>query len=99
MRLEISIDSLSHQIDSTDPELLGKWIMEIFARAAAWGLNDGTLIQGRAQPSWVLSSQTPSGVTPDWISDSRITGQVFTVTSPRDLLAVLSRQLEEGGAL
>jgi hypothetical protein len=95
MRLEISIDNFSHMIDSTDPDLLGKWVMEIFARAVAGGINPSTYIQVRAQSSWLPG---PSGGQRDWITDSRITGESFRVTSPRDLLAGLSRQLDQAEA-
>ena len=99
VRLTISVDSISHQIDSTDPELLGRWMLEIFARAAAYGISDATYIQAYAYPSWVPDSSATGGGKPDWIADTRIIGSTFLVKSPRELVEALSRQLDEAEEL
>jgi hypothetical protein len=93
MRLTISVDNYSHSIDSTDPELLGKWIVEIFSRAVAGGMNQNTYIQVQAYPSFVPDG-TPGGKL-DWIADSRIIGGVFQPHSPQELLAALAQQLKD----
>ena len=96
MRLTIQIDGTSHTIDSTDPELLGKWVIEIFGRAIAFGINQATYIQVQAYPSWVADGGNGR---PDWITDSRIIGNVYQIRSPADLVAALGRQLDEAAAL
>jgi hypothetical protein len=97
MRLEIRIDNYSHLIDSTDPELLGKWMLEIFARSVPLG--NASYIQVFAQPSWIVDSSEPSGGRPDWIADSRIVGSNFQVKTPRELVEALGRQLDEAEGL
>lgn len=92
MRLSLIIDGIFHQCDSTDPDLLGKWIMEIFGRIQQ--ITPATLIEFRAEPSWVPQGKDlPWG--PDWLADSRVLGQVRPIRSPRDLVAELGKQLDE----
>jgi hypothetical protein len=97
MRLEIRVDSIPHQIDSTDPELLGKWVMEIFARVGPF--TPATCCQVQAYPSFVSDPGSPQGLRPDWIADTRIIGGVFQVKSPRELVEALGRQLDEAEGL
>ena len=94
MRLQISVDGMSHQIDSTDPELLGKWVIEIFGRMIAGGLSQASYVQMQAYPSFVPTTEPP-GTKPDWIADTRITGGVYQITSPRDLVARLGKMLDD----
>ena len=94
MRLTILIDAMPHQIDSTDPELIGKWLAEIFGRAAAWGITPATQIEAQVYPSWV-PADNPDGSKPDWIADTRIIGRTYQVQSPRDVVTMLARQLDE----
>ena len=56
MRLSISVDNIRHEIDSIDPELLGRWIVEIFTRTGPW--NPATYIQFRAWPSWIYDQKS-----------------------------------------
>jgi hypothetical protein len=92
MRLQIAIDAMNHQIDSTDPELLGKWIMEMFARVAdTW--SPATQFQVYVQPSW-LPTRDGRGRA-DWIADSRVMGRIYDVKTPRELLDALAGQIEE----
>lgn len=99
MRLRLSIDALPHEIDSTDPELLAKWIVEIFGRIRV--ITPATLIEFQVYPSFVPSDgpgdMQPGrgGWHPDWAADSRVIGQVTPVRSPRELVAALSAQLDE----
>ena len=97
MRLTLNIDGYSHQIDSTDPELIGKWVAEIFARVVASGWTPATYITAQAYPSFIPDG-TPQGKL-DWIADTRIIGGVFTAASPEELLAGLAKQLEEQQAI
>jgi hypothetical protein len=92
MRLTIQIDNMPHQIDSTDPELLGKWVVEIFGRAVAQGIHPATFITVQAFPSWVPDAQ---GGRPDWIADTRIIGSVYRIHSPRELVEILAKQVDE----
>ena len=88
MRLRLIVDSYGHDIDSTDPELLGKWIIEIFGRIT-W--SPATYVQVQVGPSYI------PGVKPgfDWIADSRYMVQQATVKSPRDVIAAMSAALDE----
>jgi len=94
MRLTIEIDNMRHEIDSTDPELLGKWMVEIFGRATAFGITPATMIRVRAYPSWIPDESVQGG-RPDWIADSRIIGRIYQVHSPREVVDLLAEQIEE----
>jgi len=89
---------MHHEIDSTDPELLGKWVVEIFGRAVAGGISASTRIMVRAQPSWI-PDDSPAGGRPDWIADSRVMGHAYQVSSPHDLVAVLAQQIADAEAM
>ena len=92
VKLRLSIDGILHECDSADPELLGKWIVEIFGRIRQ--ITPATLIEFQAAPSW-LPQNADGDWRPDWIADSRVIGQVRRITSPRDLVTELSAQLDE----
>jgi hypothetical protein len=98
VKLRIIIDGLPHEIDSTDPDLLARWIVEIFGRIPQ--IYPSTLIEVQARPSWVNdgSIERPNWV-PDWAADARVIGQVQRIRSPRELLAALAVQLDEAEAL
>jgi hypothetical protein len=96
MRLRIQIDGMHHEIDSTDPVTLGRWIVEILARAEqSW--SPATMIMVQASPSW-LPSVDGRGRS-DWITDARVIGNVYHVRTPKDLLDALQQQLNEVEAL
>ena len=90
MRLTLEIDTMHHEIDSTDPEILGRWVVEIFAR---YRVGPQTLIRMQAMPSY-LPGGPGEPMRPDWIADGRIMGLMREVRSPRDLVAELGRQIE-----
>jgi hypothetical protein len=92
LRLKLTIDNLSHEIDSTDPELLARWIVEILGRLPE--IYASTRISLEVLPSFVLVGLDPPRWGPDWPADARVTGQVL-VRSPRDVVAALGRQLDE----
>jgi hypothetical protein len=96
MKLQLIIDGIPHNIDSTNPELLGKWVVEIFGRVPM--VYPSTLIEVQVEPSWVPTSRDGQWE-PDWVADSRVIGQMRPVRSPRDLLAALAAQLDELDAL
>lgn len=95
MRLSINIDAMHHEIDSTDPETLGRWIVEIFGRIQH--PTPATLIQVSAMPTTIWNSEwdTPHGFKADWICDSRWLGQLGTVRTPRELLEQLTQWLDD----
>lgn len=92
MKLRLIIDAMPHEIDSTDPELLARWIIEIFGRIPE--INPSTVIEFQASPSFDLQPGR-GGWRPDWAADSRVICQVTPVRSPRELLAALGAQLDE----
>lgn len=85
------IDGYSHDIDSTSPEVLGRWMVEIFARIP--NPSPATLIQVQAYPSWIPDDSSQGGHG-DWIQDSRYLGDLAKITSPRDLVNALSAWLD-----
>lgn len=91
MKLTLSIDGYGHQIDSTDPDLLGRWIVEIFGRIRE--ITPATWIEFRAAPSWVPGNG--DDWQPDWVADSRIINQAIQIRSPRELVAALGKQIDE----
>lgn len=95
MKLSLIIDGLPHEIDTTDPELLAKWIMEIFGRMQE--VTPATLIEVRAYPSFLADGN--GRWRPDWIADSRIIGRVDQIRTPRELVAALAKQIEDYEAL
>jgi hypothetical protein len=91
VRLTIVIGGMGHQIDSADPDMIGKWIVEIFGRMRDW--NQGTYISMQAYPSSLPDEN--GGWRADWIADSRIVGQSVPVRSPRELADALSSWVDE----
>lgn len=92
MRLRLIIDGLPHECDTTDPDLLGKWIVEIFGRIPE--ITSATRIEFQAWPSF-LPQSLGGGWRPDWIADSRIIGQTWQVRSPQELVAELGKVVDE----
>ena len=91
MRLKIIIDGIYHEIDSTDPETLGRWMVEIYGRVQH--PTPATLYQVQAYPSCIWDdSQYPKC---DWIQDSRWLGQLGTARTPRELLVQLTQWLND----
>lgn len=90
MRLTIYIDGYTHQIDSTDPETLGRWMVEIYGRAVP--ITPATLMQVRAEPSFIPDPDGQFGMRADWIQDTRYMeiGKAYT---PRELLQQLNAWL------
>lgn len=87
MRLIISIDGVPHQIDSTDPETLGRWMVEIFARVKY--PTPATYYQVQAMPSWIPDDGDGHA---DWIQDTRYL-EIGKARSPRELLRELNAWL------
>ena len=90
MRMELRIDNYRRVIDTTDLELLGKWLVEQFT-SIEW--NNATQCEAFAYPGW-----HPDG-TPDWITDIRIVGQRESVKTPEDVVTFLADQVRQLRAL
>jgi len=90
MKLHLLIDGLDHQIDSSDPELLARWIMEIFGRIEQ--ITPATYIQVQAMPSFLPDGN--GSWRPDWAADSRVLGITQPAATPRQLLESLANQLD-----
>lgn len=88
MRLRIQIDNVSHDIDSTDPVTLGRWMVEIFGRVK--NPSPATHYQIQAMPSWVPDEDGKGHA--DWIQDTRY-WEIGKARSPRELLRELNAWL------
>lgn len=89
MRLEIQIDGYGHMIDTVDPEMLGRWMVEIFNRFTP--MSPASYVNVRAWPTFNPKTQGRDG---DWIADTRYNRNVFP-RSPRELLEQLGEILDE----
>jgi len=85
------VDGFNFAIDSTDPEILGKWFVEVFARTGPFTAATQCLV--RAWPSF-SQSKTPGKYEADWITDSHFIGDLYQIHSPRELLTALDIQLQ-----
>jgi hypothetical protein len=91
MRIRVNIDGLHHECDSTDPELLGRWLIEVFGRHQWF---EATFCQVDVQPSF--PSRAPDGKLDDrcdWIADVRYF-DVWAPKSPRELLKMMGQTLD-----
>ena|ERR1700678_1936912 len=97
MRAEITIDGYNFAIDSVDPEILGKWFVEIFNRVGP--LNNSSFVQFRGWPSYGYRNLDGSPNAGDWISNVTmnpvITGR--KILTPRELVTAISEELEKVG--
>jgi hypothetical protein len=93
MRLTLVIDAMHFEIDTRDPELLGKWVTEILERIPEW--TPATHFALQAYPSLYYDPETRQWVS-DWLNDSRIIGEQRRVNSPREWAKVLGMMAEEG---
>jgi hypothetical protein len=92
VRLRIEIDSLTHGIDSSDPVTLGRWIVEILARAElTW--SPATHIMLQAHPSWLPTEDGRGRF--DWIADARSVGNLYPVRTPQDVVDAMQRQIDD----
>lgn len=91
MIIELNIDKMGYRIDSTDPETLGKWLVEIFSRVTNPGPH--TYYQVRAYPSWVPDDSTVGGHS-DWINDSRWF-HTYNSRNPRQFIQDLMKTLDD----
>jgi hypothetical protein len=90
MRLQLFVDNVITQIDTRDPELLGRWLLEQFALIRWY---PSTFVRAQAWPSW--SDFDKSGnARPDWLTDSAHYRR-WEVKTPEDVLAGLAALLSE----
>lgn len=92
MRIQI-IDGMGmmYQIDSLDPDTLGKWLLEIFDRT-----RPDHVAPARVQmwPSW-----DRDGKTADFVVDNRVLGRVYTVRSAQEVIDRMQEMVNEAKAL
>lgn len=89
MRLEVR-DSGGYQysIDSVNPEVLGKWLVEIFERIRpGTGVHAPAMV--RAWPSWIDGKEV------DFVTDSRVLGRMFPALTPREVVAALAQMVKD----
>lgn len=93
MRVRIEIDGYSLEIATRDPELLARWLGEVFT-AIDW--SPATLVRAQAWPGFVQGG-TPRQPHPgaDWIADSRIITRFSEIKSPQEFVDMLQRQINE----
>ena len=94
MRVNVSVDGLAHLIDTTDPDILGRWVVEIFGRIRE--VTPATLIEFQVWPSYVPGVNGEP--TPDWLTDSTLNGRMVRISSPRELVERLSKAIDESEA-
>lgn len=95
MRVELSIDGYTKAIDTVNPELLARWLLEQFA-IIQW--TPATYCRVQAWPSfnpYPGRPAEPGEQQADWICDTRYLGGITEIRSPRDFLAQLTAQLNE----
>ena len=95
MRVQLFIDGMSYQIDTRDPDLLGRWLAEIFARMH-W--IPATQTQVQVYPSYI---QAEPGSQPqlDLIADSRVITNAVPVKSPQEFVDALQRWINDAKEL
>jgi hypothetical protein len=92
VRLELNVDGASHYVDSTDPDLLGRWIVEILARGVPY--HPASYITVQAYPSFLPANpETGRSRGPDWIGGGH--RREVTDRTPRGVLAALAATLDQ----
>jgi hypothetical protein len=91
MKIELRIDNMLYMIDSKDPDLLARWLVEQFA-GREWYASTYCTVQ--CWPSWGPPEPGGPPGQGDWIMDSRYQQQ-WAVKSPRDVLAGMQRALDD----
>ena len=88
MRLEVRSgwDGNAYSIDSLNPELLARWLLEIVAR----------IRPTHAAPARIVAwPSIGPGDVPDWLADARVLGRYHDGTTPRELLEGLAADLAD----
>jgi len=86
MRVEISVDSIPFSITTRDPELMGRWLAEVFT-AVDW--TPATRVEMHVYPLWA------TGQDPDWITDTRVLTRNSPVRSPQEFIDALQAQIDD----
>lgn len=89
MRVLIYVDGIPAEITTRDPELLGRWLAEVFANIE---FTPATMVEFRAYPGW-------TGQYADWIMDSRVITRQTPVRSPQEFVDALQAQIDEAASL
>lgn len=90
MRVYIGIDSYSVQITTRDPELLARWLGEVFT-GVDW--QPSTYIRVQVWPTPVMNGKPQPDL--DWIADSRIITRWARISSPQEFVDELQAQVNE----
>jgi hypothetical protein len=78
MRIELfDWQGYNFRIDSSDPELLGRWLVETLLKTKPDFANPARI---QVWPSFTADGK------PDWIADSRVIGVLENVYSPQDVI-------------
>jgi hypothetical protein len=89
VKAELFIDGYPYGITTSDPELLARWLVEVFSNVD-W--TPATLAEIRVTPTWGrVDGKLPAR--PDWICDTRILGERAQVRTPREFAEALLSQI------
>ena len=86
MRVEISIDNIAFSITTRDPELMGRWLAELFA-SVDW--TPTTWVQMHVYPVWLPDQD------PDWLTDTRVLTRGAPVRTPQEFVDALQAQIDD----
>jgi hypothetical protein len=90
MRLRLYVDGYPLEICTRDPELLARWLAEIFG-AIQW--TPATQVEVQAHPLFWPGDDGLAYAAPDWVARSPIVSQRTPVTSPRETAEALLGQV------
>ena len=92
MRLTLYVDNLASQIDTRDPDLLARWLLEQFA-LIRW--TPATLVRAQAWPSW--SDLDDGGkARADWLTNSVDISERWDIKTPEHMVEALTDALVRG---
>ena len=86
-------DGYTLQISSTNPETIGRWIMEQFLEmgTSSWDLYKYPP-RFMVYPSYDMETRNA-----DWVTDTRVISQGFEASNPMEFLEKMRQQIEEYG--
>lgn len=90
MRLTLQVDGMTSEIDTRDPDLLARWLLEQFA-LIRW--SPASYVTAHAYPSW--SDLDDGGrARADWLTNSAWLTNRWIVKTPEDVVEGLRVALE-----
>jgi hypothetical protein len=93
MRLRVHVDGYPLEICSRDPELIARWLLEIFA-SIEW--TPATLVEVQAHPLYHRAPGTGQFAA-DWLTRSEQITRLFPVKSPREAAEALLAAVDHAG--